>query len=236
VKKKKIVVLASTSEVYGKSKRVPFQEDDDILIGPSLKGRWSYACSKAIDEFLALAYWKERRLPVVIVRLFNTVGPRQTGRYGMVLPNFCRQAVLGAPITVFGDGKQSRCFGYVGDVVEAFGKLIRTDSAIGQVFNLGSNEEITISELAERVRQIAGSQSPVTYVPYEKAYEAGFEDMQRRVPSLEKIGRFIDYRPKTRLHEIIEKVVEFERSNRLQPVAHEVVGHDRAEVYLSGSL
>lgn len=236
VKKKKIVVLASTSEVYGKSKRVPFQEDDDILIGPSLKGRWSYACSKAIDEFLALAYWKERRLPVVIVRLFNTVGPRQTGRYGMVLPNFCRQALLGAPITVFGDGKQSRCFGYVGDVVEAFGKLIRTDSAIGQVFNLGSNEEITISELAERVRQIAGSQSPVTYVPYEKAYEAGFEDMQRRVPSLEKIGRFIDYRPKTRLHEIIEKVVEFERSNRLQPVAYEVVSHDRAEVYLSGSL
>jgi UDP-glucose 4-epimerase len=221
-KKKKIVVLASTSEVYGKSNKVPFQEDDDILIGPSLKGRWSYACSKAIDEFLALAYWKERRLPVVIVRLFNTVGPRQTGRYGMVLPNFCRQALMGAPITVFGDGQQSRCFGYVGDIVEAFGKLIRTDSAIGQVFNLGSNEEITISELAERVRQIAGSRSPITSVPYEKAYEAGFEDMRRRIPCLEKIGRFIDYRPKTLLHEIIEKVVEFERSNRLQPVAYEV--------------
>jgi UDP-glucose 4-epimerase len=236
VKKKKIVLLASTSEVYGKSKRVPFQEDDDILIGPSLKGRWSYACSKAIDEFLALAYWKERRLPVVIVRLFNTVGPRQTGRYGMVLPNFCRQALMGAPITVFGDGKQSRCFGYVGDVVEALGKLMRTDSAIGQVFNLGSNEEVTISELAERVRHIAGSESPITYVPYEKAYEAGFEDMQRRIPSLEKIGRLIDYRPKTRLHEIIEKVVEFERSNRLQPVAYEVVSRNRAEVSLSGSL
>jgi UDP-glucose 4-epimerase len=154
----------------------------------------------------------------------------------MVLPNFCRQALSGAPITVFGDGKQSRCFGYVGDVVEALGKLMRTDSAIGQVFNLGSNEEVTISELAERVRHIAGSQSAITLVPYEKAYETGFEDMQRRIPSLEKIGRFIDYRPKTRLHEIIEKVVEFERSKRLQPVAYEVMSHDRAEVSLSESL
>jgi len=219
VKKKKTVVVASTSEVYGKSMRVPFQEDDDLLIGPTVKGRWSYACSKAIDEFLALAYWKERRLPVVIVRLFNTVGPRQTGRYGMVLPNFCRQALAGEPMTVFGDGKQSRCFGYVGDIVEAFGKLIRTDSAIGQVFNLGSNEEITIGELAERVRQRVGSQSRIVYVPYEKAYEEGFEDMPRRIPSLQKIGQFINYRPKIALNQIIDKVVEFHRADRLLPIA-----------------
>jgi len=218
MKKKKTVVVASTSEVYGKGVKVPFQEDDDLLIGPTVKGRWSYACSKAIDEFLALAYWKERRLPVVIVRLFNTVGPRQTGRYGMVLPNFCSQALAGEPITVFGDGRQSRCFGYVGDIVEAFGKLIRTDSAIGQVFNLGSSEEITIGELAERVRQKTGSLSRIINVPYEKAYEEGFEDMQRRIPSLEKIRQFINYQPKTTLNHIIEKVVEFQRSDRTQSI------------------
>jgi len=219
-KKKKLVVIASSSEVYGKANKVPFREDDDLVIGPPIKGRWSYACSKAIDEFLALAYWKERHVPVIIVRFFNTVGPRQTGRYGMVLPNFVRQALLGGPITVFGTGKQSRCFGYVGDVVEALGKLIRTEKAIGESFNLGSDEEVTIEQLAHRVRRIAASRSEIVYVPYDQAYEEGFEDMLRRVPSLEKIGRYIGYRPKTSLDEIIEKVLEFERARLVR--AHQV--------------
>ncbi len=165
-----------------------------------------------MDEFLALAYWKERRLPVIIVRLFNTVGPRQTGRYGMVLPNFVRQAVAGEAITVFGNGKQSRCFGYIGDVVEALGKLIRTKEAIGEVFNLGSDEEVTIEELAHRVRRIAGSRSEIVYVPYSEAYEEGFEDMLRRVPCLDKIRNCVGYRPKTSLDQIIERVVEYERA------------------------
>lgn len=211
-KKRKLVVIASTSEVYGKANKVPFREDDDLVIGPTVKGRWSYACSKAVDEFLALAYWKERRLPVIIVRLFNTVGPRQTGRYGMVLPNFVRQAVAGEAITVFGNGKQSRCFGYIGDVVEALGKLIRTKEAIGEVFNLGSDEEVTIEELAHRVRRIAGSRSEIVYVPYSEAYEEGFEDMLRRVPCLDKIRNCVGYRPKTSLDQIIERVVEYERA------------------------
>ena len=211
-KKKKLVVIASTSEVYGKATKIPFCEDDDLVIGPPTKGRWSYACSKAIDEFLALAYWKERRQPVIVVRFFNTVGPRQTGRYGMVLPNFVRQALNDEPITVFGPGTQSRCFGYVGDVVEALGKIIRTDAAIGQVFNIGSDEEVTIDELARRVCRIVGGRSEIVHVPYDQAYEEGFEDMQRRVPSLEKIGRLIGFKPKTRLDQIIEKVVEFQRS------------------------
>ncbi len=210
-KKKKLVVVASTSEVYGKANKVPFCEDDDLVIGPPVKGRWSYACSKAIDEFLALAYWKEQRLPVIIVRLFNTVGPRQTGRYGMVLPNFVRQALAGEPITVFGSGAQSRCFGYVGDVVEALEKLLRTEAAIGQVFNLGNDEEITIEELAHRVCRVTGSQSPIVHIPYNQAYEEGFEDMPRRVPSLAKIGKLIGYRPKTSLEQIIEEVAEHER-------------------------
>jgi UDP-glucose 4-epimerase len=212
-KKKKLVVIASTSEVYGKAYKIPFCEDDDLVIGPPTKGRWSYACSKAIDEFLALAYWKEKRLPVIILRFFNTVGPRQTGRYGMVLPNFVRQALRNEPITVFGSGTQSRCFGYVGDVVEALGKLIRTEAAIGQVFNLGSDEEVTINDLAERVRRATGSRSEIRHIPYEQAYEEGFEDMLRRVPSLEKIHRAIGYTPKTRLDQIIEKVVEYERAH-----------------------
>jgi UDP-glucose 4-epimerase len=182
------------------------------VIGPPTKGRWSYACSKAIDEFLALAYWKERRQPVIVVRFFNTVGPRQTGRYGMVLPNFVRQALNDEPVTVFGPGTQSRCFGYVGDVVEALGKLIRIEAAVGQVFNIGSDEEVTIDELARRVCRIVGGRSEIVHVPYDKAYEEGFEDMQRRVPSLEKIGRLIGFKPKTRLDQIIEKVVEFQRS------------------------
>jgi UDP-glucose 4-epimerase len=208
-KKRKLVVMASTSEVYGKANKVPFSEDDDLVIGPPVKGRWSYACSKAIDEFLALAYWKERRLPLIIIRFFNTVGPRQTGRYGMVLPNFVRQALASQPITVFGDGKQSRCFGFIGDVVEAVGRLVRTEAAIGEVFNLGSNEEVTIEELAHRVRRIAGSSSPIIYIPYDQAYEEGFEDMPRRVPSLEKIHKYIGYRPKTSLDQIIESVVKY---------------------------
>ncbi len=211
-KKKKLVVVASTSEVYGKANKIPFCEDDDLVIGPPTKGRWSYACSKAIDEFLALAYWKERRQPVIIVRFFNTVGPRQTGRYGMVLPNFVRQALNSEPLTVFGSGTQSRCFGYVGDVVEALGKLIRTDAAIGQVYNLGSDEEVTIEELARRVCRAVGGKSQIVHIPYEQAYEEGFEDMQRRVPSLEKIGRLIGYKPRTSLDQIIEKVVESERA------------------------
>jgi len=211
-KKRKLVVVASTSEVYGKANKVPFCEDDDLLIGPPTRGRWSYACSKAIDEFLALAYWKERGLPVIVVRLFNTVGPRQTGRYGMVLPTFVRQALAHEPIRVFGSGKQSRCFGYVGDVAEALQKLACTELAIGEVFNLGSNEEITIEDLAHRVRTIAGSRSEIVYVPYEEAYEEGFEDMMRRVPSLEKIARTIGYRPKISTNEIIEKVVEYQRA------------------------
>lgn len=213
-KKKKRVLITSTSEVYGKSEKLPFREGDDLVSGPPTKGRWSYACSKAIDEFLSLAYWKERRLPVTIVRLFNTVGPRQTGRYGMVVPNFVRQALNGEPITVFGTGKQSRCFGYVGDVVEALSKLIRTQNAVGEIFNIGNDEEVSIKELAHRIRRITQSQSEIVYVPYDQAYEEGFEDMPRRVPSLEKIGQCIGYRPKTSLDEIIKKVVEFERNRR----------------------
>lgn len=215
-KKKKLVVIASTSEVYGKANQAPFREDDDLLIGPPTRGRWSYACSKAVDEFLALAYWKERGLPVIVVRLFNTVGPRQTGRYGMVLPNFVRQALGNEPIRVFGSGKQSRCFGYVGDVVEALGKLVHTEEAIGEIFNLGSDEEITIEELAHRVRSITRSQSEIVHVPYEEAYEEGFEDMMRRVPSLEKVARTIGYRPRTSTDEIIAKVVEEQRERLLR--------------------
>src|SRR5688572_21370904 len=179
-KKKKLVFIASTSEVYGKSVDVPFREDADLVLGPTEKHRWAYACSKLLDEFLALAYWKERRLPVVIVRLFNTVGPRQTGQYGMVLPNFVRQALAGEPITVFGDGTQSRSFTYVGDVVDALVKLAAEATAIGHVFNIGNPQEVTIAALAERVRTLAGSQSPIRLIPYDEAYEAGFEDMPRR--------------------------------------------------------
>jgi len=218
-KKKKLVVIASTSEVYGKATKIPFCEDDDLVIGPTTKGRWSYACSKAIDEFLAIAYWKEKRLPVIVVRFFNTVGPRQTGRYGMVLPNFVRQALRDEPITVFGDGRQSRCFGYVGDVVEALARLVRNEKAFGEVFNIGSDEEITVNELAERVRSASGSRSEIVHIPYDQAYEEGFEDMQRRVPALDKIRRLIGYEPKTRLDRIIDSVIEFERA-RAERVAH----------------
>ena len=207
-KKKKLVFIASTSEVYGKSTAVPFREGAEVVLGATVKHRWAYACSKLIDEFLALAYWKERKLPVVIVRLFNTVGPRQTGQYGMVLPTFVRQALAGQPITVFGDGKQSRSFTYVGDVVDALVKLAHEPRAIGEVFNIGNTSEVTISDLAERVKTLSDSDSPIEFIPYDEAYEAGFEDMPRRVPDISKLCSLIGYRPKLQLDEIIQTVIE----------------------------
>jgi len=207
-KKKKLVVIASTSEVYGKSTDVPFREGADLVLGATVKHRWAYACSKLIDEFLALAYWKEKKLPIVIVRLFNTVGPRQTGQYGMVLPTFVRQALAGQPITVFGDGTQSRSFTYVADVVDALVKLAQEPRAVGEVFNVGNVEEVTIRELAERVKKITDSSSPVVYVPYDEAYEAGFEDMPRRVPDISKVSGLVGYQPRLGLDEIICRVVE----------------------------
>jgi len=210
-KKKKLVLVASTSEVYGKSTDVPFRENGDLQLGATAKHRWAYACSKAIDEFLALAYWKEHRLPVVIVRLFNTVGPRQTGRYGMVVPTFVRQALAGQPITVYGDGTQSRCFGYVGDVVGALVKLVQEPRAIGEVFNVGNDQEISIRALAERIKALTHSRSDIVTLPYDEVYEAGFEDMARRVPDLSKIGALIGYKPTVQLDRIIEEVVEYAR-------------------------
>lgn len=218
-KKRKLVVITSTSEVYGKANKVPFSEEDDLVIGPPTHGRWSYACSKAIEEFLALSYWREKQLPVIIVRLFNTVGPRQTGRYGMVLPTFVTQALTNEPITVFGSGKQSRCFAYVGDVVKALHQLVHCDRAVGEIFNVGSNDEVTIEQLAAKVRDELGSQSPITYVPYEEAYEKGFEDMMRRVPDIRKIERFIGYRPSTSLPEIIQRVASHMRPKLTAPCA-----------------
>jgi UDP-glucose 4-epimerase len=212
-KKKKKVVIASTSEVYGKSTDVPFREDADLVMGATVKHRWAYACSKAIDEFLALAYYKERGLPVIIVRFFNTVGPRQTGQYGMVLPSFVRQALAGEPITVFGDGTQSRSFTYVGDVVECLLKLVSEPRAVGQVFNIGNMEEVTILRLAEIVKERTGSSSTIEFVPYDKAYEAGFEDMPRRVPHLGKVQNLVGYEPKVQLNEIITKVIEYFREH-----------------------
>ena len=211
VKKKKLVFIASTSEVYGKSEDVPFREDSDLVMGATTKHRWAYACSKAIDEFLALAYWKERKLPVIIVRFFNTVGPRQTGQYGMVIPNFVRQALAGEPITVFGDGTQSRSFTHVHDVVGALLKLMNEPKAIGQVINIGNTEEVTITQLAERVRDTAGSKSPITFIPYDQAYESGFEDMPRRVPDLTKISGLIGYKTKNTLDDILVQVIDYFR-------------------------
>jgi UDP-glucose 4-epimerase len=213
-KKRKKVVIASTSEVYGKSTDVPFREDADLVMGATVKHRWAYACSKAIDEFLALAYYKERGLPVIIVRFFNTVGPRQTGQYGMVLPSFVQQALSGAPITVFGDGTQSRSFTYVGDVVECLLKLVNEPKAIGQVFNIGNKEEVTILKLAEIVKSLTASTSPIEFVPYDKAYEEGFEDMPRRVPDLTKVSQLVGYEPKVQLNEIIAKVIDYFRTER----------------------
>jgi UDP-glucose 4-epimerase len=209
-KKKKKVLIASTSEVYGKSNAVPFHEDADLVMGPTSKGRWSYACSKAIDEFLALAYWKEKHLPVVVVRLFNTVGPRQTGRYGMVIPNFVKQALLSHPITVFGDGTQSRCFTYVGDVVGQLIALAEHPKAVGEVFNVGNDrEEISVNDLATRVKQRTQSKSAIELIPYDKAYEEGFEDMPRRVPDLRKLRALTGYEPKVQLDEILDRVIAF---------------------------
>jgi UDP-glucose 4-epimerase len=210
-RKGKKVVVASTSEVYGKSTKVPFSEESDLMLGPTTHSRWAYACSKALDEWLALAYARERAVPVIIARFFNTVGPRQTGRYGMVLPTFARQALRGEPITVYGSGGQSRCFGHVRDAVESVVRLIQTPAAVGQVFNIGTDEEVTIDELARRVRDAAGSGSEIVHVPYADAYAEGFEDMPRRVPDVSKLERTIAFRPSTPLSTIIADVIAYER-------------------------
>ncbi len=212
-KNKRLVFIASTSEVYGKSTEVPFHEDSDVVLGPTIKHRWAYACSKLIDEFLALAYWKEKKLPVIIGRFFNTVGPRQTDQYGMVLPTFVKQALSNQPISVFGDGSQSRSFTYVADVVEALVKLVGEPQAIGQVFNIGSTQEVTIARLAERVQKLAGSNSPIHYIPYDQAYEIGFEDMPRRVADITKIRELVGFEPQVNLDEIINKVIDHFRRN-----------------------
>ncbi|MDQ3071153.1 MAG: GDP-mannose 4,6-dehydratase [Acidobacteriota bacterium] len=213
-KKGKLVMVFSTSEVYGKSTDLPFREDSDLVMGPTVKHRWAYACSKAIDEFLALAYWKERKLPVIIVRLFNTVGPRQTGRYGMVIPTLMRQALAGTPLTVYGDGKQSRSFTDVSDVVAALIRLSAEKSAIGQVFNIGNTEEVSIEDLAQKIRAKTGSNSEIAYIPYDEAYEAGFEDMPRRVPDLTKIRTLIGYEPRINLDGILDRVMDSLREAR----------------------
>jgi UDP-glucose 4-epimerase len=221
-KKKKLVLAASTSEVYGKNTNVPFHEDADLVLGPTTKGRWSYAASKALDEFLALSYWKEKKLPVIIARLFNTVGPRQTGRYGMVLPNFVKSALDNAPIQIYGNGKQSRCFCDVRDTVEGLIRLMDTDRSIGEVVNVGNTEEITIEDLAHKVKERTASSSPIEYIPYDKAYEPGFEDMMRRVPSVEKLLHLTGFRPHTPLNEIIDRVTAFFRQRSEAPDIHRV--------------
>jgi UDP-glucose 4-epimerase len=214
-KKKKLVFTASTSEVYGKNTNVPFREDADLVLGPTTKGRWSYAASKALDEFLALSYWKEKKLPVIVVRLFNTVGPRQTGRYGMVLPNFVKSALENSAISIYGSGKQSRCFCDVRDTIEGLVRLIGTESAVGEVVNLGNTEEITIEDLAHRVKERTASSSAIQYIPYDQAYEPGFEDMMRRVPSIEKLYALTRFRPQTSLNEIIDRVAQHLRQKSL---------------------
>ena len=206
-RQRKRVLVASTSEVYGLSEQVPFREDGNLVMGATTKGRWSYACSKAIDEFLALAYYREKKVPTVIVRLFNTVGPRQTGRYGMVVPTLVGQALAGEPLTVYGTGKQTRCFGYVGDIVDALTKLIDHPAAPGEVFNLGSSEEVSITQLAQRIAALTGSTSKIVYVPYSEAYEEGFEDMPRRVPDTTKAERVIGFRARMPLDGILRAVI-----------------------------
>ncbi len=208
-KKKKRILIASTSEVYGLSTDVPFREDGNLVMGATTKGRWSYACSKAIDEFLALAYWREKKLPATVVRLFNTVGPRQTGQYGMVIPTFVKQALSGRPITVYGSGEQTRCFGYVGDVVKALVALMDRQESVGEVYNIGSSEEVSMNTLAERIRTLAGSESEIVHIPYSEAYEEGFEDMPRRVPDTSKIHSLIGFRPETRLDDILRNVIAY---------------------------
>ncbi len=210
------VMLASTSEVYGKGVKVPFNEDDDTVMGPTSHSRWSYATSKAIDEFLSLAYYRQFGLPVVVMRFFNTVGPRQTGRYGMVVPRFVRQALTGEDITVYGDGEQSRCFADVADIIGALTRLASNPEAVGQVFNIGSTEEVTIKELAERVLKATGSPSKIVYVPYEEAYAPGFEDMRRRVPDLSKVRQLIGYEPQYSLEDTLQRVIIYERQQILR--------------------
>ena len=210
---RKPILITSTSEVYGKNTASPFREEDDMVFGPTTHARWSYACSKAIDEFLALSYFRKKKLPVVIVRLFNTVGPRQTSQYGMVLPTFVRQAIQNADITVYGDGSQSRTFTYISDVVDALVRLPQNEEAIGEVFNVGGSEEISILKLADLVKKRAKSSSRIVKVPYDRAYEPGFEDMPRRVPDISKIRRFIGYSPLVSLDSIVDRVVEYFRSD-----------------------
>jgi UDP-glucose 4-epimerase len=218
-KKRKTVLLASTSEVYGKQNRVPFSEVEDLVLGPTHKGRWSYACSKAIDEFLALAYWKEKKLPVIVARLFNTVGPRQTGRYGMVIPTFVEQALAGRPITVFGDGQQSRCFGWVGDAVNALIALAHHPGAVGKVFNVGNDQEVRILDVARMAKELAASDSEIVLVPYDEAYEEGFEDMRRRVPELSKLRSAIGYAPTLDLRRILLEVIRHASGDARAPAA-----------------
>jgi UDP-glucose 4-epimerase len=218
-KKQKLVFIASTSEVYGKSTDVPFREDADLVMGATSRHRWAYACSKALDEFLALAYWKQKKLPVIIVRFFNTVGPRQTARYGMVLPTFVRQALAGEPITVYGDGTQSRSFTYVGDVIGALLRLMVEPKAIGQVINIGNSQEVTIHDLAQRIKNATGSRSPIKFIPYDEAYDPGFEDMPRRVPDLSKIRALIGYEPRVGLDDIIRSVVMSTRAEEVDAPA-----------------
>jgi UDP-glucose 4-epimerase len=203
------VLVASTSEVYGLSTEVPFREDGNLVMGATTKGRWSYACSKAIDEFLALAYWREKKLPTIVVRLFNTVGPRQTGQYGMVIPTLVKQAMARKPLTIYGDGKQTRCFGYVGDIVGALVKLMDHEDAVGQVFNIGSNEEVSIEQLAVRIKELTGSDSEIVYIPYSEAYEEGFEDMPRRVPDVGKVAKLVGFAPQTDLDGILRQVIAY---------------------------
>jgi len=208
----KKIIIASTSEVYGKGVKVPFSEDDDILLGPTTRSRWSYACSKAIDEFLALGYFQEKNLPVIIVRLFNTVGPRQTDRYGMVLPNFVKQALTGRDITVYGDGSQTRCFCHVNDVVMALYKLATCKKAIGKVFNVGNDEEISIRELAERIKKYANSNSRIVFLPYHKVYRSGFEEIPRRIPDISKLRKTIGFRPRYSIDDIIMDTINYYRN------------------------
>ena len=221
-KKKKMVFTASTSEVYGKSDKVPFHEDADLVLGPTSKGRWSYAASKALDEFLALSFWKEKGLPVIVARFFNTVGPRQTGRYGMVLPNFVRQALAAEPITVYGTGQQSRCFCDVRDCVQSVLLLLGNSQAIGEVVNIGSTEEVSINDLALLVKQRAGSKSPIVHIAYDQAYEPGFEDMPRRVPALEKLEGLTGFRPSISLNEIVDSVIAYFRDRQEAGMAKSV--------------
>jgi len=227
-KKSKRVLITSTSEVYGKASKIPFHEDDDLVLGPTSKARWSYACSKMIDEFLALAYYRERRLPVTIVRLFNTVGPRQTGRYGMVLPSFVQQALAGAPVTVFGSGEQSRCFSHVADIIQGLVQCALADSTTGQVFNLGSTEEVTMNALAEIVIAATAAASAIRHVSYEEAYGPGFEDMDRRVPDTSKAKHAFGFKPTHTLSDIVISVVEYYREKLAVATLTEQIGLSQA--------